>query len=221
MSLLGLVPMKGHSERVPGKNLRPIAGRPLFEWILDALLGAEMVDEVMVDTDSDEIEAAVRKSFGDVALHRRPADLHGDEVPMHAIVAKVAEGVAHDHILQSHSTNPLLTSGTIDSAVSAYLQPGSHDSLMGVTAVQSRFFFADGRPVNHDPSELLRTQDLEPIYEENSNIYIAPVEQVMRTGLRIGSAPFLFPIDREEALDIDVELDFKIAEFLLRERNGR
>lgn len=220
MSLLGLVPMKGQSERVPGKNLRSISGRPLFEWILDALLGCKMVEKVMVDTDSDEIESAVAASFPEVSVHRRPVELHGDDIPMHAIVANVAKEVSYDHILQTHATNPLLTSSTIDRAIRAYLQAGDHDSLMGVTAIRSRFFFADGRPVNHDPAELLRTQDLEPLYEENSNLYVAPVDQVVHTGLRVGSAPLLFPIDLEEAWDIDVEFDFRVADFLLRERIG-
>ena len=220
MSVLGLVPMKGHSERVPGKNLRLIAGRPLFHWILSALLATGNVDEVMVDTDDDEIAEAVRGSFPEVSVHRRPVELYGDDVPMHAIVAEVARSTSHDHILQTHSTNPLLTPATIDTAVQTYLANGTHDSLMGVTPFQSRFFFKDGRPVNHDPAVLIKTQDLEPLFEENSNIYIAPVSQIRKTGLRLGSHPLLFAIDPAEAVDIDVELDFRIAEFLLESRSG-
>lgn len=220
MSVLGLVPMKGHSERVPGKNLRPIAGRPLFHWILSALLASDTVDEVMVDTDDDAIAEAVRDSFPEVSVHRRPVELYGDDVPMHAIVAEVARSTSHDHILQTHSTNPLLTPATIDTAVQTYLANGTHDSLMGVTPFRSRFFFKDGRPVNHDPAVLIKTQDLEPLFEENSNIYIAPVPQIRRTGLRMGSQPLLFAIDPAEAVDIDVELDFRIAEFLLESRSG-
>lgn len=215
MSLAGLIPMKGHSERVPGKNLRSMAGRPLFHWITIALLGAALVDEVIVDTDSDEIEAAVRASFPDVGIHRRPGHLHGDMVPMHDVVAEVARSTDHDHILQTHSTNPLLRPETIDAAVAAFMAPGSHDSLMSVTALKTRLYFADGRPVNHDPNVLIRTQDLEPIYEENSNIYIAPVPLIVATGRRIGPSPLLFPVARAEAVDIDDELDFSIAEFLL------
>jgi CMP-N-acetylneuraminic acid synthetase len=220
VSLLALVPMKGNSERVPGKNLRTIAGRPLFHWILESLSNARLVDEVMVDTDSDEIEEAVRGAFPEVTIHRRPIELHGDDVPMHDIVANVAEDTEYEHLLQTHSTNPLLKSWTVDEAIARYLEPGDHDSLMSVTPLQSRFYFIDGAPVNHDPAVLLRTQDLDPIYEENSNIYIAPVWQVRKTGLRIGVSPLLFPIDPEDAVDIDVELDFRIAEFLLESRGG-
>ena len=211
--------MKGYSERVPKKNLRLIAGRPLFHWVTEALLAATMVDEVVVDTDSDEIEAAVSEAFPEVGVHKRPAHLHGDTVPMHEVVANVALSVAHNHILQTHSTNPLLTAETIDRAIAAYLDSDDYDSLMSVTAWQTRFFFADGRPVNHDPSVLLRTQDLEPILEENSNIYISSRARILDTGLRVGANPMLFRIDAAEAVDIDEELDFKIAELFLEDRH--
>jgi len=221
LSLLAVVPMKGHSERVPGKNLRPIAGKPLFHWILGALLSSALVDEVMVDTDSDEIEAAVRTSYPDASIHRRPAHLHGDMVPMHDIVASIADEISHSTLLQTHSTNPLLTATTIDSAIHQFEQVlDRHDSLLSVTAWQSRFFFADGRPVNHDPTELLRTQDLAPLLEENSNIYIAPTELIRRTRLRIGENPNLFQMDAAEAIDIDDQFDFELAEMLLERRNG-
>ncbi len=215
MSLAGLVPMKGHSERVPGKNLRPIAGKPLFHWITEALLAANLVDEVIVDTDSDQIEDAVRAAFPAVVVHRRPDRLHGDMVPMHDVVTEVARSSDHDHILQTHSTNPLLRSSTIDEAISAFHAPGEHDSLMSVTALHTRLYLGDGTPVNHDPGVLIRTQDLEPIYEENSNIYIAPSDLILATGRRIGNKPLLFPVRREESVDIDEELDFLVAEFLL------
>jgi len=219
MSVAALIPMKGHSERVPGKNLRSIAGKLLFHWITETLLGATEVDEVIVDTDSDEIEQAVRGAFPDVFIHRRPQHLHGDMVPMHDVVVEVARAQGHDHVLQTHSTNPLLRSETVDAAIAAFLGPGDHDSLMSVTSLQTRFYFRDGRPVNHDPAVLVRTQDLDPIYEENSNIYIAPRDLIVATGKRIGDKPLMFPMPREEAVDIDEELDFLVAGFLL-ERHG-
>lgn len=220
MSLVALVPMKGHSERVPKKNLRLMAGRPLFHWITEALLEASSVDEVVVDTDADEIEQAVHEAFPMVGVHRRSPHLHGDMVPMHDVVADFAGSTQHDHVLQTHSTNPLLTSRTIDKAVRAYLDSPDHESLMSVTSWHSRFFFADGRPVNHDPAVLLRTQDLEPLLEENSNIYISRRDAIINSGRRVGADPLLFEIDASEAVDIDDQFDFRIAEFLLSERHG-
>lgn len=220
MNVLGLVPMKGHSERVPGKNMRDIAGRPLFSWILDALSQASQVNEVMVDTDSDEIEAAVRADFPDVTIHRRPERLFGDTVPMHDIVASVADSATHEILLQTHSTNPLLRASTIDTAIREFKsRQGVCDSLMSVTELRSRFFFEDGRPINHDPARLLRTQDLQPVLEENSNLYVAPVHEIRESRLRIGRRPILFPIDPKEAVDIDDEFDFQLAEWLLEHRD--
>jgi CMP-N-acetylneuraminic acid synthetase len=192
-----------------------IAGKPLFHWITETLLRSSSIDEVIIDTDSDEIEEAVRASFPSVGVHRRSEHLQGDMVPMHDIVADVARSVDHDHVLQTHSTNPLLRSRTVDASIAAFLEPGPHDSLMSVTALRTRLYFGDGQPVNHDPAVLVRTQDLDPIYEENSNIYIAPRSLIVATGKRIGVKPLLFSMPREESVDIDEELDFLVAEFLL------
>jgi CMP-N-acetylneuraminic acid synthetase len=211
--------MKGHSERVPGKNLRSIAGRPLFHWIVDALIESSRIDEVMVDTDSDDIETAVRSVYPDVTVSRRPEHLHGDLVPMHDIVANIADQTSHGIVLQTHSTNPLLTAETIDAAIAQFNADVEHDSLMSVTAWQSRFFFDDGRPINHDPAKLLRTQDLPFLLEENSNIYLAPTEQIRATRLRVGVNPILFQIERAEAVDIDDQFDFELAEALLERRH--
>lgn len=215
MSVVALLPMKGHSERVPGKNLRPCAGKPLFHWVTEALLGAEQIDRVVVDTDSGTIEEAVAGAFPEVTVVRRPERLHGDLVPMHDIVAHLADTIDADTFLQTHSTNPLLRSSTLDRAVEAFLSRDGHDSLMSVTPQQTRFYRADGTPVNHDPAVLLRTQDLEPIYEENSCIYIAPASLIRATRRRVGPNPLLFPMERREATDIDEEFDFTIAEYLL------
>ena len=220
MSVVAVVPMKGHSERVPGKNLRSFGGRPLFFWVTTALIQAKLVDEVMIDTDSDQIEETVLSVFPDTRVHRRPEHLHGDTIPMHDVVSHFASSITHEHVLQTHSTNPLLTPGTIDRAIEVYLSSSVHDSLMSVTPRMTRFFLVDGSPVNHNPEVLVRTQDLEPLLEENSNIYIAPRGVILDTGRRVGSNPMLFPIEATEAVDIDDETDFRVAEFLLKERCG-
>lgn len=221
VDVVALLPMKGHSERVPGKNLRPLAGRPLYHWILDTLLSVPSIATVVVDTDSGAIADDVAASFPGVTVRERPEDLLGDEVPMHDIVARfVAEHPDGDVFLQTHSTNPLLTSPTVARAINAFMGDGDHDSLMSVSEWQTRFYDHRGDPVNHDPAVLLRTQDLNPIYEENSNLYIAPREVIARTGCRVGSNPLLFPMGRLESIDIDEEIDFVVAECLMRWRES-
>lgn len=218
-TIVALLPMKGHSERVAGKNLRSVAGRPLYHWIMDSLLATGELSEVVVDTDSDEIADDVARNFADVIIRERPADLLGDMVPMHDIVSRfVTEYESVEVVLQTHATNPLLTSTTISRAISALNDAVDRDSLMSVTEWRTRLFDDGHRPINHDPSVLLRTQDLAPVYEENSNIYIATRQVVEQTGRRVGPKPLLFLIDRLESLDIDDEDDFAIADCLLERR---
>lgn len=218
--IAAFVPMKGHSERVPGKNIRLLAGRPLYHWIVETLLEVDRVTTVVIDTDSDEIAGDVTANFPSVRVLERPHELRGDFVPMHEILRYDASQVEEDLLLQTHSTNPLLRPETVDAALDAYLASDDHDSLFTVTAWHTRLFWPDGSPVNHDPSELLRTQDLPPVYEENSCLYVFPRGVIERTGLRMGDQPLLFPIDAEEAVDIDEEIDFLVADLLARYRNG-
>ncbi len=214
--VVALLPMKGHSERVAGKNLRPLAGRPLYHWIMDTLLQCRSISEVVIDTDSEEIVADVSRNFPQGTIRKRPADLIGDMVPMHDIVARfVSEHPHGDVFLQTHATNPLLRPSTVERALETFAADEEHDSLMSVTEWRTRLYDADGNPLNHDPDVLLRTQDLSPIYEENSNLYVAPRESIMRTGRRVGDRPLLFPLDRMEAIDIDEEFDFTLVECLV------
>ncbi len=129
-----------------------------------------------------------------------------------------------DFYLQTHSTNPLLTTNTISRAIETFLQDGKHDSLFGVTRLQTRLYSSDGRPLNHDPDLLLRTQDLSPVYEENSTIYIFTRDIMKKKKSRIGYHPLMFEVRREEAIDIDEEIDFLFAEFLyihrMRKKRG-
>jgi CMP-N-acetylneuraminic acid synthetase len=105
-------------------------------------------------------------------------------------------------------------------AIEAFLTEGEHDSLMSVTERHVRMYDSQSRPMNHDPDQLLRTQDLPPVYEENSNIYIAPRQLVLSTGKRIGPHPLLFPMSRAEAMDIDDAFDFEVVDCLLGRRRG-
>nr|ADI18714.1 cmp-n-acetylneuraminic acid synthetase [uncultured Rhizobiales bacterium HF4000_32B18] len=224
--VIAIVPMKGHSARVPKKNLKPMCGRPLYHWITRTLLAADGVDRVVIETDADEIEADVAASFPQIEVLRRPVHLHGDDVPMNAVLddamrqleARLETGAV---FLQSHSTNPLLKSATVAAALARYLAPGDHDSLFAVTRWQTRFFWADGRPVNHNPDELLPTQDLPPLYEENSNLYVFTRESFDKRGHRIGTAPKMYEMEYIEAVDIDEIQHFDLAEALLERAIAR
>lgn len=214
--IVALVPMRHSSERVPRKNYRMIAGRPLYAHILTTLLACPEVDEVVVDTDSPLVLHDCARLFPTVRLIERPEALRDGMVPMNDVLLHTTSLVEAGYFLQTHTTNPLLKPETISRAIATFFDARpKYDSLFGVTALQTRLWWGDGTAVNHDPAVLLRTQDLPPVYEENSNLYIFDRQTLVRRQNRIGERPLLFPIPRDEAWDIDEETDFLIAEQLL------
>jgi N-acylneuraminate cytidylyltransferase len=210
--------MKRHSARVPGKNVRPLDGRPLFAWVLDTLSSLDRVDAIVVDTDAPEIADAVRRDF-EVEISLRPERLRGDLTPTNDLIAYVlSQYPARTRFLQTHVTNPLLTAQTVSDAIRHFEAQDLHDSLFSVTRRQTRLYDCQARPVNHDPARLLRTQDLPPLYEENSNLYLFTRDSFSATGARIGRSPMLFEMNALEATDIDEESDFTLAEALMATR---
>jgi CMP-N-acetylneuraminic acid synthetase len=210
--------MRHHSQRVPGKNYRPLAGRPLYHHILATLLAVPEIAQISVDTDSDVIMEGLRHDFPAVKVIVRPERLRADDIPMNEILAHDVGIVDADYFVQSHSTSPLLRPGTISTAIRKFLgSREAYDSLFTVTRLQTRLYDQDGRAINHDPSVLIQTQDLPPVYEENSCLYLFTGENLLRHRHRIGQRPMLFEIDAAEAWDIDDELDFQICEFLMKQ----
>jgi CMP-N-acetylneuraminic acid synthetase len=216
LSVVAFVPMRHSSERVPGKNYRPFNGVPLFHRIVSTLLDVERIAQVVIDTDSPIVRQQAASTFPSVLVIDRPEHLLGGHVPMTEVLRYDAEKVPSEWYLQTHTTNPLLRPQTVDAALDRMERDAdAHDSLFSVTRWQTRLYAADGSPLNHDPSVLLRTQDLPPVYEENSNLYLFTSAQIA-AGRRIGDRPILFEIDPLEAVDIDVEADFVLAEALDR-----
>jgi CMP-N-acetylneuraminic acid synthetase len=211
--ITALVPIKGSSERVPGKNLRTFCGEPLLRRVLRSLQGAQVVGRMIVNTDSDEV-ADIAGEYPKVVIHKRPPHLCGHTVPMNKIIAYDLEMLGPGHYLQTHATNPLLRPETIVDAVRTYYASlATHDSLFSVIKHQSRFFDANMRPINHAPAVLRNTQDLPPVYEENSCLYIFSDASFFANGEnRIGRRYKTYPMSKIESLDIDTEEDFRLAE---------
>jgi CMP-N-acetylneuraminic acid synthetase len=213
---IALVPMRHHSERVPGKNYRELAGKPLYAYIMETLGACPEVGQIVVDTDSEIIQAGLERSFPDVRVIERPEHLRDGSVPMNDIIRNDLEAVPGEFFVQTHSTNPLLTSGTISGAIRQFRENSSYDSLYSVTRRQVRLWDVDGHPVNHDPSDLVRTQDLEPVFEENSCLYLFSRGSFLKRNNRLGERPQMFEIDPREAYDIDEEWDFQVVEAIMR-----
>jgi len=217
--IVALVPMRHDSERVIGKNYRPLGGRPLFHHIVSTLLDVPHVDRVVIDTDSPVIADDVANNFPEVQVIDRPQDLRGGDVPMNDVLLHDVEVVPSELYLQTHSTNPLLSAGSVSQALDAFLESRpTHDSLFTVTPLQTRLWTAEGTALNHDPNVLLRTQDLPPVYEENSCLYVFDGDTLRRRRNRIGDRPMLYPLSPMEAWDIDDEDDWLVVEALYSQR---
>ena len=215
--IVALVPMRHDSKRVPGKNYRLMNGKPLYAYIIETLLSVPEISQVVVDTDSDPVMEGLAQNYPQVKVLLRPDDLRLDTTPTNEILLHDTAQVEADLYLQTHSTNPLLKAGTISKAIQELRSSWpEYDSLFSVTRWQTRLWDALGRPVNHNPAILLRTQDLPPIYEENSCIYLFRRETLVSRRNRLGERPIMFEMDAREATDIDEELDFVIAESLIK-----
>ncbi|HNR02810.1 MAG TPA: acylneuraminate cytidylyltransferase family protein [Anaerolineaceae bacterium] len=217
--ITALVPMRHHSQRVPGKNYRPLNGLPLYQHILTTLLQVPAISEIVVDTDSDIIIEGIQASFPAIGVINRPPELRADDISMNAILLHDINQAPADFYLQTHSTNPLLKPSTITRAINSLLQSFPiNDSLFSVTRLQTRLYDQNGKAINHDPRVLLQTQDLPPVFEENSCIYLFSADSLRKNGTRIGETPLLFETDPEESWDIDEEIDFKLVEMILKAR---
>ena len=216
IKLAALIPMRHHSQRVPGKNYRPLAGKPLFHHIIETLLTVPAIEQIVVDTDSEPVMEDLSQHFPQVKIVNRPENLRADNVSMNDVLIYDTDQVQADFYLQTHSTNPLLKPETVSRAIKSFLADyPTHDSLFSVTRLQTRLYDQHGRAINHDPTILIQTQDLPPIFEENSCLYIFTRENLIKWHHRIGQRPMMFEIDSDEAWDIDEELDFEICNYLL------
>lgn len=220
--LTALLPMKAHSARVTSKNFRDIAGKPLFRWILDTMASLDEIDQIVINTDARNILSDNGLNDGDyhgkVLIRDRKEEICGDFVSMNLVLADDVANVPSDYYLMTHTTNPLLRGETIKEMVRAYLdglKSNAADSLFTVNSHQTRFYTSEGEPINHDPANLIRTQDLPPYLEENSVCYLFTGESFAKTEARIGEKPMLFTTPPLESVDIDEKPDWFMAESLL------
>lgn len=215
--ITAIVPMRHSSERVKGKNYRSFNEKPLFHYITASLLACKHIHQVVIDTDSPTIFEYAKQHFPQVILLERPEHLRDGAIPMNDVLLNIVNQVPSDFYVQTHSTNPLLGTNTLEKAIEFFLiNYPIYDSLFSVTRLQTRLWDSLARAVNHNPNILLRTQDLPPIYEENSCFYVFNKETLSTKHNRIGNRPYLFEIPKHEAIDIDEEVDFVLAEMAYR-----
>jgi len=211
--------MKANSERVKGKNFRELAGSPLFKWILNSLLAVPEIDKVIINTDAKHIlmEHGLIETDRVVIRERKP-ELCGDMVSMNKIIADDISNFKADMYLMTHTTNPLISSKTIKEGLNLLLKHPKNDSLFTVNKIQTRFYRENTSPINHDPDNLIRTQDLEPWFEENSCLYYFTKKSFGETQARIGKTPLMMITPPLESLDIDEPHDWELVAALANTR---
>jgi CMP-N-acetylneuraminic acid synthetase len=224
MRIVALLPMKANSERVKGKNFRSFCGKPLFRWMLDTLLKVDRISDVIINTDARDI--LIKHGLDSdkkINIRDRAAPICGDFVSMNDVIADDVENVDADIYIMTHTTNPLLSTTSINKALDSYLehQADGYDSLFSVNKIQTRFYDGSCNPINHNPADLIRTQDLTPWFEENSNLYIFSRESFAKSGARIGVKPIMFETPKTESIDIDTPEDWELAQTIVAHRQSR
>jgi CMP-N-acetylneuraminic acid synthetase len=219
MRIVALLPMKLISERVPGKNFRELNGKPLFRWVLDTLLEVELIDQIIINTDAVNILCDMGfPNDSRILLRNRKEQICGNEISMNVIIEDDIDNSDADVYFMTHTTNPLLSRETIKEALDLFLTKSKiekFDSIFSVNKVQTRFYKNGAIPYNHNPDELIPTQYLEPLFEENSNFYIFSKESFKKRNARIGDNPRMFEMSKFESIDIDTEDDWRIATALI------
>lgn len=207
------VPIKSHSERVPRKNFKLLGNKPLYMWIIDALLSVEGISTITIDTDSDNAQLWALNSNPRINLKQRNQMLIGDFTSMNEIIWDHLKESKDGDFLMTHATNPFLSKTTIESAISTFCAQKifGYDSLFTVSVIQGRLFDSEGLPLNHDPSSLVRTQDLSPVFMENSCLYLFDKTSFTLKKSRIGVSPYRFVIPTLESIDIDSKEDWDLA----------
>jgi len=217
--LVALLPIKGNSERVPGKNFKIFGGRPLFQWVLNKLLEIDEIDAVVINTDAEDLLLnSGLPSNKKIIIRNRKQEICGDMVSMNRVIQDDVLNIDSALYLMTHTTNPFISKETIVKSISVFkhsILKDNKDSLFTVNKVQERFYDANAKAINHDPNNLIRTQDLTPWYQENSNLYLFTKESFSQTNARIGSNPAILVTAPYESTDIDTPSDWELGEVMI------
>lgn len=204
------IPIKENSERVPGKNLRTLNGKKLYMYIFEHVKEANVFDDVYVDTNSKEVAEAAEK-MGFIAIDRKPELLLNSANGNDLIVHHAEQYPQYDYYFQLFATAPYMQPKTIKECYNKLLASEKYDSCF--TAVANHgFYWLNGNPVNYQPGILPRSQDMTPVIEETTGLYGISKSALNRYRCRIGAEPYIYYVSKFEAIDINTEEDFKIAE---------
>lgn len=206
MKTVAFIPIKLNSERLPHKNVLPIAGHPLCWHMTNSLLQVRDIDEVYVYCSDESITQYLPEK---VIFKKRDKKLDGNIVKGFEIYRSFINEIDADIYILAHTTSPFVKIESIENAL-RHVQGGSHDSAFSAKRVQT-FAWYQNNPINYDLNDIPRTQDMEPIWVETSGFYMFKKEIFMEYGRRIGFHPYIQEVSGMEAIDIDEKDDYEMA----------
>lgn len=216
MKIKALIPVRSGSERVKNKNIRPFAGSSLLEVKIKQLLRIPELDEVVVNSNSDEMLEIALKCGAETV--KRDEYFASSTVPINEVYKNIAENFDADIMVYANATNPLLEDSSVSKAIERFKSlPPEYDSLNTAHLIKE-FLWLDGKAVNYNPRQMPKSQNLPDIMALNFAVNIATRENIINTCSIVGKKPFLFCIDQVEATDIDNEIDFVFAEHVFNTR---
>lgn len=210
MKKVAFVPIRLNSQRVEGKNLRLLGGRPLMTYLLGSLVAAKNIDKVYVYCSNPAICEHLPEG---VEFLQRDERLDSNTTLGEEIYDAFTAQVEADVYILAHATSPFIRTATIEDAV-ARVESGEYDSAFSAERVQT-FAWWEGKPLNYSLEHIPRTQDLEPVYVETSAFFIFRKEVWRTLHRRIGERPYTAVTDRIESMDIDNPDDFLLAEAIV------
>jgi N-acylneuraminate cytidylyltransferase/CMP-N,N'-diacetyllegionaminic acid synthase len=228
MSILGFIPARAGSKGIRGKNIRPLAGKPLLLYTIETALASGVFDEVLVSTDGDDIARVARQADVD-APFVRPPELAGDnirgiEVLHHTMAWLEERGRKSDCVMVLQPTSPLRTAEDIVGALGVLLERGA-DAVVSVCKTEHHPWWSNTLPEDGCIEHFLRTdvptnrQDLPPFYRLNGAVYLARWDFISERDTWFGPTTYAYVMPRERSVDIDTQLDFILAETLIKKKD--
>lgn len=207
MKIVSFIPIKLNNQRLPGKNLLLLNGRPTCEYIFNTIKEVDLIDEKYVYCSSESIQKYIPE---ELMFLKRDSYLDGFQVKGLEIIDRFVKDIDADIYVLTHVTQPFTKAGSIKIALEKVIS-GEYDSAFSAVELQD-YMWMNGRPLNYDLKNIPRSQDMKPIYMETGAFFIFRKEVFTELGQRIGKNPFIYVIDQFEAVDIDTAEDFVFAE---------
>ena len=206
------IPIKAHSERVPGKNLRKLNGKKLYQYICEHVIEANVFDEIFIDTNSEEVSAYAEEKELHV-IERKPELALNTANGNDLLVYHYMQFPEYDYYFQLFATAPYLQPASIKACFDRLTSSTSYDSCFTATENHSFYWYAR-TPVNYRPGILPRSQDMLPVMEETTGLYGISKAALEKYRCRIGKSLYVYVVDKFQAVDINTEEDLKIAEYI-------